>query len=115
MFRTIVSRSRRRYEEDGYNLDLTYITPSIIAMSFPGTGPIETQYRNDYETVSAPHFFASPILTMMQVRQFLDEKHKDNYFVFNVSEKVYDRHRFGGRVAEYNWQDHHAPPFHLLF
>jgi len=45
----------------------------------------------------------------------LDEKHPGKYFVFNVSEKQYSKERFDGRIADYNWQDHHAPPFHLLF
>ena len=50
MFRSIVSRSRRRYVDKDYNLDLSYICDDrIIAMSYPGTGTIETQYRNDYE------------------------------------------------------------------
>ena len=51
----------------------------------------------------------------LQVKEFLQEKHGDKYFVFNVSEKKYEKSRFDGRVSDYNWQDHHAPPFHLLF
>lgn len=45
----------------------------------------------------------------------MQEKHGDKYFIFNVSEKKYEKSRFDGRVSDYNWQDHHAPPFHLLF
>jgi phosphatidylinositol-3,4,5-trisphosphate 3-phosphatase and dual-specificity protein phosphatase PTEN len=44
----------------------------------------------------------------------LDERHPKKYKVFNVSEKVYESARFDDRVANYNWQDHHAPPFHIL-
>jgi hypothetical protein len=48
MFRNLVSRTRRRYVDDDYDLDLSYIIPNrIIVMSFPGLGTIETQYRND--------------------------------------------------------------------
>jgi len=33
-----VSGKRRRFIENGYDLDITYITNRILAMSFPATG-----------------------------------------------------------------------------
>jgi phosphatidylinositol-3,4,5-trisphosphate 3-phosphatase/dual-specificity protein phosphatase PTEN len=36
--RTIVSGKKRRTKESNYNIDLTYITPRVMAMSFPGSG-----------------------------------------------------------------------------
>ena len=37
-----MSKQKRRYEQDGYNLDLTYITPDIIAMGAPTQGTAGT-------------------------------------------------------------------------
>jgi phosphatidylinositol-3,4,5-trisphosphate 3-phosphatase/dual-specificity protein phosphatase PTEN len=34
--REIVSGKKKRMKDAGYNLDLTYVCPRIIGMSFPG-------------------------------------------------------------------------------
>lgn len=53
MFRNLVSRTRCRYVEGEFDLDLSYICPNrVIAMSYPGQGTIETQYRNNASIVS---------------------------------------------------------------
>ena len=67
-------------------------------MSFPASG-VEAKYRNDYRSV----------------QRFLNERHTNKYWVFNVSERTYEKSRFYDRVSNYNWMDHNAPPFHLLF
>ena len=51
--REIVSKRKRRLKDEEYNLDLTYITPRIIAMAKPSTW-IESCYRNCLSTVNTP-------------------------------------------------------------
>ena len=43
--RTIVSGKKKRYIDEKYNLDLSYITSRIIAMAFPASG-MAAVYRN---------------------------------------------------------------------
>jgi phosphatidylinositol-3,4,5-trisphosphate 3-phosphatase/dual-specificity protein phosphatase PTEN len=47
----VVGGPKNRYKEGGYNLDLTYITPRIIAMAFPASG-FEKLFRNSADVVS---------------------------------------------------------------
>uniref|UniRef100_A0A0K0DFM9 Phosphatase tensin-type domain-containing protein n=1 Tax=Angiostrongylus cantonensis TaxID=6313 RepID=A0A0K0DFM9_ANGCA len=42
---SVISQNRRRYTEDGFNLDLTYMTDRIIAIGYPARS-IERLYRN---------------------------------------------------------------------
>ena len=51
--RKLVSGKRRRYIDDDFSLDLTYIIPNrVIAMSYPAS-KIEALYRNPIDKVSA--------------------------------------------------------------
>lgn len=97
-FRKLVSGKRNRYQEDEYDLDMTYITPRIIAMSFPASG-VEKIYRNPIEKVA----------------KFLDDKHGTHYLVFNFSDRTYNYSKFHDRVLSYDWKDHHAPRVVVLF
>lgn len=44
--RQFISQNKRRYQQNGFDLDLTYVTPRVIAMSYPSTGRMSL-YRND--------------------------------------------------------------------
>jgi hypothetical protein len=41
----MVSSNRRRYIDSDFNLDLTYMTPRLLAMGYPSSG-CEALYRN---------------------------------------------------------------------
>lgn len=79
--RELLSGNKQRLKNDEYNLDLTYITPRIIAMSYPASG-IESFYRN-------------PI---GQVSKFLKENHGAKYLVFNLSGRTYNYEKFNKMV-----------------
>lgn len=57
-------RGRDRFVNEEFDLDLTYITERIIAMSFPATG-MESTYRN----------------SLKDVAKMLKTKHQENYMV----------------------------------
>lgn len=57
-----VSKKKIRYQRDGFDLDLTYITPRIIAMGFPSEGT-EGWIRNP----------------MTEVQRFFEEYHPGRY------------------------------------
>lgn len=98
LLREIVSGPKNRLVEDGFNLDLTYLTPRIIAMSYPANG-IESMYRNPIE----------------KVQDFLNKKHKQDFLVVNLSGRKYDYSKFHNNVIDCDWMDHYAPPLLLLF
>uniref|UniRef100_A0A8P0SBG9 Phosphatidylinositol-3,4,5-trisphosphate 3-phosphatase n=2 Tax=Canis lupus familiaris TaxID=9615 RepID=A0A8P0SBG9_CANLF len=91
--RRMVSGNKRRYKKDGFDLDLTYVTERIIAMSFPSSGK-ESFYRNPIK----------------EVVRFLDTKHQDHYQVYNLcSERAYDPKNFHYRVRRVKIDDHNVP------
>ncbi|XP_078621911.1 tensin-3-like isoform X39 [Branchiostoma floridae x Branchiostoma japonicum] len=95
------TKGRGQYGDDSFDLDLTYITERIIAMSFPAGG-LESTYRNNLKDVA----------------KMLQTKHGDNYMIFNVSEKRYDISKLNTQgcpdVLDFGWPDHHAPPLERL-
>uniref|UniRef100_A0A672HBT2 Transmembrane phosphatase with tensin homology n=1 Tax=Salarias fasciatus TaxID=181472 RepID=A0A672HBT2_SALFA len=91
--RRMVSENKRRYQKDGFDLDLTYVTDRVIAMSFPSSGK-QSFYRNPIK----------------EVARFLDTKHDGHYKVYNLcSEKGYDPQFFHYRVERVFIDDHNVP------
>ncbi|VDK56366.1 unnamed protein product, partial [Cylicostephanus goldi] len=96
--RSVISQNRRRYTEDGFNLDLTYITDRIIAMGYPAKS-IERLYRN----------------SMCHTVKFLERNHAGHYKVFNLrGNYFYKVEKFQGRVSLYHMKDHHPPRLDLM-
>lgn len=93
-----VSKKKKRFQADGFNLDLAYITPNLIAMGYPSL-KLEGVYRN-------------PMDTMIK---FLNQRHSGAYKIYNLcSERQYDPSYFEGRVARFPFDDHNACPFSLI-
>jgi len=94
----MVSKKKRRFEGEGFNLDLSYVTDQVIAMGYPSQR-VESVYRNSLE----------------DVRRFLEARHSGHYKVYNLcSERCYDIRKFHSRVAVYPFDDHSPPEFALL-
>ena len=91
--RQLISQNKRRYQQDGFDLDLTYVTNRVIATSFPSSG-LWAAYRNPIEKVA----------------RFLDTKHGDHYRIYNLcSEKTYNTAFFHERVERVLIDDHNVP------
>lgn len=80
-----VAGKRTRFKDEEYELDLTYVTPRLIAMSYPAENLFQKVYRNDIEDVS----------------KFLKDKHNDKYHVYNLSGIGYSTELFNHNVTIY--------------
>ncbi|KAL4510579.1 hypothetical protein ABPG72_004733 [Tetrahymena utriculariae] len=96
--REIVSGKKKRMKDAGYNLDLSYICPRIIGMSFPAEG-LEITFRNNIKDVV----------------QFIKERHGNDFHIYNLSGRSYQKEKFNGQVSDFPWEDHHSPPINILF
>ena len=97
LVRQLVSKDKNRFCFDGFDLDLTYITPNIIAMGKPSTS-IEGIYRNKLD----------------DVKNFFNSRHKDHYKVYNLcKELIYPENVFY-KQGYFPFVDHEAPPLNLI-
>ena len=98
-----ISENKRRFQVDGYDLDLTYILTNVIAMSFPSKGT-KALYRNKIDNVA----------------KFFEDKYSDHenidYMIYNLcSEMEYDHRKFHGNVRRYRIDDHNVPSLEQMF
>ncbi|KAE8981456.1 hypothetical protein PR003_g24781 [Phytophthora rubi] len=98
--RALVSQNKRRFQQDGFDLDLGYVHPRIIVMGYPAVG-VEFLFRNPRS----------------EVLQFLDERHGGDYFVFNFCDepnRCYSPSIFEGRAKSFPIEDHNVPTFQMM-
>ncbi|KAJ7593470.1 phosphatases II [Mycena floridula] len=100
--RRIVSGNKARFKDGNLNLelDLVYVTDSVIIMGYPASG-LEGYYRNNRE----------------DAKKFLEHRHGKNFWVFNfcpIKENSYPASVFDGRTSRYPFPDHHAPPLAVM-
>ena len=88
--RGLVSKKKKRFQEDGFDLDLTYVTPQLIAMGFPSVGT-EAAYRNP----------------LPEVQRFFKERHEGHYKIYNLcSERAYNINDCFPLVQRFPFDDH---------
>ena len=95
--KSLVSQDKNRFCFDGYDLDLTYITPRIIAMGLPSTS-LEALYRNN----------------LTDVLNFFNERHPEHYKVYNLCEEKNYAPNIFFKQGYFPFQDHEAPPLNLI-
>jgi hypothetical protein len=97
--RHLVSKKKKRFQKDGFDLDLAYITPQIIAMGIPATGK-DAIFRNP-----AP-----------RVKEFLVRYHPGACKVYNLCiepNRQYQASLIGlpdHLLEVYGHYDHNPPP-----
>ncbi|KAL2609129.1 hypothetical protein R1flu_027702 [Riccia fluitans] len=94
LVRHYVSAKKRRFQKNGFDLDLTYITRRIIAMGYPAEGT-EGLFRNP----------------LSEVARFLTCYHEKHFKVINLcSERDYNPAKLGGNVERIPLDDHQIAP-----
>ncbi|KAJ4961894.1 hypothetical protein NE237_021804 [Protea cynaroides] len=96
--RHLVSKKRRRMLVGGYDLDMSYITDRLLAMSFPAQR-MRAMYRNP----------------LWQVKDVLEMRHTGHYKIYNLCiEEHYDPSHFHGRVEVFPFDDNLVPPLQMI-
>lgn len=98
--RALVSKKKRRFVDDGFDLDLTYVDNAcrIVAMGFPSTG-VEAVYRNP----------------MPEVQRFFEQRHQQHYKIYNLcSEKQYTLNDYFPLVERFGFDDHNPCAFVMM-
>uniref|UniRef100_A0AAZ3PA89 Phosphatase tensin-type domain-containing protein n=1 Tax=Oncorhynchus tshawytscha TaxID=74940 RepID=A0AAZ3PA89_ONCTS len=84
--------------EEGYRIDLDYITERIITVSFPQACPDQTYLQH-----------------LRDITQMLKSKHGHNYMVINLSEKNDSLTQMNPKVLDTGWLDLLAPSMEQMY
>jgi protein-tyrosine phosphatase len=97
----LVSKKKRRFENEQFDLDMAYVTQRVIAMGYPATG-MEGIYRNSIEDVT----------------RFFSIYHNDNVKIYNLcieKERIYQKNLFSkSSVGLFPAKDHNPCPIKLI-
>jgi len=92
--RNVVTENKMRYTQDGWDLDLAYITDRVMVMSLPAWD-YRSLYRNHIDDVA----------------RFLDTRYPSQYIVVNCCAEAYGNYptaKFHDRVKRYLIEDHNT-------
>jgi protein-tyrosine phosphatase len=100
-FKRIVSKQKRRFENDQFDLDMAYISKRVIAMGYPAKS-LEGIYRN----------------SLHDVIKFFNTYHNDNVKIYNLcleKERIYEKKFFNkSLVGLFPSKDHNPCPIKLI-
>ena len=100
IFKRLVSKKKRRLQNEYYDLDMAYITERIIGMGFPATG-CETFYRN----------------SLVDLKTYLDRYHGE-YKIYNLcieKKRIYPKNLWiDKKVGLFPFNDHAPCPIKLI-
>ena len=101
IMKRLVSKQKRRYQDEKFDLDMSYITDRVIAMGFPSIG-CETVYRN----------------SLTDVIEFFHDKHNDKVKIYNLcleKDRIYNKNLFSkSSVGLFPATDHNPCPIKLI-
>ena len=101
IMKRLVSKQKRRLQDDKFDLDMSYITQRVIAMGFPSVG-CETIYRN----------------SLTDVVNFFHVKHNDKVKIYNLcleKDRIYNKNLFSkSSVGLFPATDHNPCPIKLI-
>ena len=101
IMKRLVSKQKRRYQDEKFDLDMSYITDRVIAMGFPSIG-CETVYRN----------------SLTDVIEFFHTYHNDKVKVYNLcleKDRIYSKSLFSkSSVGLFPATDHNPCPIKLI-